>query len=258
MPLRQLKSVYEKRRQTLNDLIKNKNIKHDMKEQITGAISEINSFLKTIDTLREQEIQDDRKLDAKTNLNLSKGVFKSINDKLTSRFDNSQTRKNLILLFLKKCETTVRYEFYSKLAKNEGYESIAHVFREFSEHEKEHAKILFKYLNWNGKIWNNIIESADIEKQFHSRLYDEFEDTAMKEKFKEISEFIKELSEIDAEHEKKFLKLMRIVHENKIFTAESVVRWKCRNCGFLIDAKEAPQKCKVCKQSQAFFEIHKE
>lgn len=258
MPLRQLKSLYEKRKNTLNDLLKDTKIGMIRKEQINGAIAEIESFLKSIETFREQEIQDNRKLDAKTSLNISKGIFKSINDKLKSRFDNSQTRKNLMLLFIKKCETSIRYEIYSKLAKNEGYESIAYTFKECSDNEKEHAKLLFKYLNLDNKTRDNIIDSADIERQYHSIMYDEFEDTASKEKFKDIAEFIKELSDIEAEHEKKFLKLLKIIHENKMFIADSIVRWKCRNCGHVTDSKEAPKKCKVCKKTQAFFEIHKE
>jgi rubrerythrin len=258
MPLRQLKSLYEKRQQTLTALLKDRKITPIRREQIHGALSEIDSFLKAIDTFRDQEIQDNRKLDAKTSIDVSKSIFKSIHDKVKSRFDSSETRKNLVLLFLKKTETTVRYEFYSKLAKNEGYESIAHVFREFSDNEKEHAKILFKYLGWDNKTKLNIMEAADIERQCHTKMYDEFEDTAMKERFKEIAEFIKELSEIEAEHEKKFLRLMKIMHDNRVFTADMIVRWKCRNCGYVSDAKEAPKKCKVCKKTQAFFEIHKE
>ncbi|GIU70378.1 MAG: hypothetical protein KatS3mg002_1614 [Candidatus Woesearchaeota archaeon] len=258
MPLRQLKSLYEKRRHTLSELLKDKKLNARRRDEINGAITEIDGFLKTIDTFRDQEIEDNRKIDKKTSIDISKNIFRSIHEKIKSRFDSSQTRKNLILLFLKKAETTLRYEFYSKIAKKEGYESIAHIFKEFSEHEKEHARILFKYIGWDMKTIYNIMESADIERQCHSKMYEEFEDTAHKEKFKDIADFIKELSEIEAEHEKKFLKLMKIMHDNKLFTAETIVRWKCRNCGYITDSKDAPKKCKVCKKNQAFFEIHKE
>ena len=134
----------------------------------------------------------------------------------------------------------------------------AHVFKEFSEHEKEHARIIFRYLGWERKTKENLIESADLERQCHSKLYDEFEDTATKEKFRDIAEFIGDLSGIEAEHEKRFLRLLKALKENKAFAQDSVVRWKCRNCGHIIDAKEAPKKCKVCKKSQAFFEVHAE
>ncbi|HIH31462.1 TPA: rubrerythrin family protein [Candidatus Woesearchaeota archaeon] len=257
MPLRQLKNVYEKRKQMLTELLKSdKKLGLSKKEQIQGALSEIDSFLKTIDTLRDQEIDDNRKLDEKTSLNISgSGLFKVFNDKMASRFDASQTKKNLMLLFLKKCETTLRYEFYAKLAKDEGYESIAHVFKEFSEHEKEHAKLVFKHLNWAKKTDFNLLESADIEKQCHSKMYMEFEDTARKEKFKAIADFIKDLTEIEVEHEKRFIKLFKKLKDKSVFVSEHFVKWKCRNCGHIFESKEAPHNCKVCKHSQAFFEM---
>jgi hypothetical protein len=66
MPLRQLRSSYEKRRSNLVSLLEN-NPKLDAarQHQIYGAICEIDILLKTIDHLRDQEIQDNMDLDAK-------------------------------------------------------------------------------------------------------------------------------------------------------------------------------------------------
>lgn len=251
--------MYEKRKNTLSSILKSdKKLNPARREQINGAIAEIDSLLKAIETLREQEIHDNQKLDAKTSLDISKGMFHRIKGNLQSRFDSSETKKNLTLLFLKKCETRVRYELYSKIAKSEGLEKIAHIFREFSEQEKEHAQLVFKHLHWDRATKENVLESADTERQSHSKLYDESEDTARKEKFNEIADLIKELSVIDAEHERRFLSLLKILHENKIFISDNAVRWKCRNCGFQIESREAPLKCRVCKQSRAFFEMWKE
>lgn len=258
MPLRKLKEIYEKRKQMLNELLYDKKISISRKEQIAGAITEIEGLLKTIENLREEEIQDNKKIEEKTSLNINKNLFKSITDKINNKFNSSQTKKNLVLLFLKKAETSIRYEFYSKIAKKEGYENISHIFKEYSEQEKEHARIIFNYLGWDLKTKHNIIEAADIERQCHDKMYEEFEDTAYKEKFKEIGEFIKELSEIEAEHEKKFLKLIKIMNENKLFYSEHIVKWRCKNCGYIAESKEAPKKCKVCKKTQSFFEIHKD
>jgi rubrerythrin len=258
MPLRQLKSVYEKRKHTMKELLKNRRLGHDRREQVNGALSEIDSFIKTIDTLREQEIKDNQKISARLSLDLGHSIFKGINEKFQSRFDKPETRRNLVLLFLKKCETTTRYGFYSELAKKEGYEAIAHNFAEFSGQEKEHAQLLFKYLNWDRKTKDNLLESADIERQCHTKLYDEFEDTAFKEKFKEIGDFIRELSDIEAEHEKRFIKVLKVLQDNKAFSSETISKWKCRNCGYIAETKLAPKKCKVCKKSQAFFEVWKE
>jgi len=66
MPLRQLRSLYEKRRVNLVSLLeKNPKLDPARQHQIYGAICEIDILLKTIDHLREQEIQENLELDAK-------------------------------------------------------------------------------------------------------------------------------------------------------------------------------------------------
>ncbi|MGV8150274.1 MAG: hypothetical protein ACP5NV_00960 [Candidatus Woesearchaeota archaeon] len=66
MPLRQLKSLYEKRKMNLVELLeKNPKLDPARQHQIYGAICEIDILLKTIDHLREQEIQDNYQLDKK-------------------------------------------------------------------------------------------------------------------------------------------------------------------------------------------------
>ncbi|GIU70377.1 MAG: hypothetical protein KatS3mg002_1613 [Candidatus Woesearchaeota archaeon] len=66
MPLRELRSIYEKRKANLVELLeKNPKLDPARQHQIYGAICEIDILLKTIDHLREQEIRDNYKLDKK-------------------------------------------------------------------------------------------------------------------------------------------------------------------------------------------------
>ncbi|MEM4637423.1 MAG: hypothetical protein QXK76_00145 [Candidatus Woesearchaeota archaeon] len=68
MPLRELKAIYEKRKNNLVELLeKNPHLDPARQHQIYGAICEIDILLKTIEHLREQEIKDNFKLDAKAN-----------------------------------------------------------------------------------------------------------------------------------------------------------------------------------------------
>lgn len=61
MPLRQLKSIFEKRRKDLIELLESHSKLDPAKQhQIYGAIIEIETFLKTIDHLREKEIQEEK------------------------------------------------------------------------------------------------------------------------------------------------------------------------------------------------------
>jgi len=67
MPLRQLRATYEKRRLNLIELLeKNPKLDPGRQHQIYGAICEIDLLLKTIDALRDQEIEENAKLDAKS------------------------------------------------------------------------------------------------------------------------------------------------------------------------------------------------
>ena len=61
-----LRALYEKRRTNLVSLLeKNPKLDPARQHQIYGAICEIDTLLKTIDHLREQEIQEDFELEAK-------------------------------------------------------------------------------------------------------------------------------------------------------------------------------------------------
>lgn len=66
MPLRELRTIYEKRKANLVELLeKNPRLDPARQHQIYGAICEIDILLKTINHLREQEITDNYKLDRK-------------------------------------------------------------------------------------------------------------------------------------------------------------------------------------------------
>jgi rubrerythrin len=36
------------------------------------------------------------------------------------------------------------------------------------------------------------------------------------------------------------------------------VRWRCRNCGRVVESEEAPKTCPTCQHPQAFFELQAE
>jgi len=66
MALSQLRSLYEKRRANLVSLLeKNPKLDSARQHQIYGAICEIDILLKTIEHLREQEIQENFELETK-------------------------------------------------------------------------------------------------------------------------------------------------------------------------------------------------
>ena len=52
---------------------------------------------------------------------------------------NSKTEANLMAAYSGESQARNKYTYYAGVAKNEGYEQIAAIFRETADNEKEHA-----------------------------------------------------------------------------------------------------------------------
>jgi rubrerythrin len=178
------------------------------------------------------------------------------------------TEQNLLKAFAGESQARNRYTFFASEAKKAGYEQISAIFLETAENEKEHAKVFFKYLEGGmveitasypagiiGKTEVNLLEAADGEKLEWGTLYPEFEKTAREEGFKEIADSFKEIAEVEKEHEKRYRKLLENVKSKKVFKRDKIVKWKCRNCGYVHEGKEAPEQCPACKHPQAYYEV---
>ncbi|MBN1385557.1 rubrerythrin family protein [Candidatus Woesearchaeota archaeon] len=183
----------------------------------------------------------------------------------------SKTEKNLLKAFAGESQARNRYTYFASAAKKEGFEQISAIFLETAENEKEHAKIFFKYLQGGmteitatypaGKIGTtaeNLLSAAEGEKEEWGILYPESEKTAREEGFDEIADSFKEIAEVEEEHEKRYRKLLENVKNGTVFKKDRIVRWKCRNCGYVHEGKEAPDKCPACRHPQAYYEIKEE
>ena len=40
-----------------------------------------------------------------------------------------------------------------------------------------------------------------------------------------------------------------------VFRKGEVIKWKCRNCGYIHEGEEAPELCPACKHSRAYYEV---
>ena len=58
----------------------------------------------------------------------------------------TQTEQNLLKSFAGESQARMRYTFFAKQAKTEGYEQISAIFLETADQEMVHAKRMFKYL----------------------------------------------------------------------------------------------------------------
>ena len=169
----------------------------------------------------------------------------------------SKTEKNLQTAFAGESQARNKYTYYASKARKEGYEHIAAIFEETAANEKEHAEIWFKYLH-GGKVpttAENLADAAAGENYEYTDMYKTMAQEAREEGFLEIAAKFEMVGKIEAEHEKRYLKLLENVKEGKVFIAEDVVVWKCRNCGHIVIGKCAPEMCPVCNHPKSYFEL---
>ncbi len=183
----------------------------------------------------------------------------------------TMTEQNLLKSFAGESQARNRYTYFASVAKKEGYEQIAGVFLETAEQEKEHAKRFFKYLEGGpltitasypagiiGTTTENLLAAAEGEHEEWDVLYAEFGDVAEKEGFDEIANTFRQIAKVEAEHEKRYLKLLSRITDGNFFVRDNEIWWQCRNCGYVLKAKEAPLKCPACAHPQSYFEPKKE
>jgi rubrerythrin len=180
----------------------------------------------------------------------------------------TKTEQNLLKAFAGESQARNRYTYFAGVAKKAGYEQVAAIFLETADNEKEHAKRFFKYLEGGdveitaaypagviSTTENNLLEAADGENLEWTTLYADFEKVAREEGFEEIAVQFKEIAEVEEEHEKRYRKLLQNIKEGRVFKRDKVVKWHCRNCGYVHEGKEAPKECPACKHPQAYYEI---
>ncbi len=180
----------------------------------------------------------------------------------------TQTEKNLLAAFAGESQARNRYVFFASKAKKEGYEQIAAIYQETAENEKEHAEVFFKHLQGGdveitagypagviGDTSQNLLAAAEGEKMEWGSLYPDFTKTAEKEGFPMVAHSFKKIAEVEAYHEKRFRKLLENIKKKQVFNKDNVVKWKCRNCGYVHEGKEAPEVCPACQHPQSYYEI---
>lgn len=167
----------------------------------------------------------------------------------------SKTEQNLHTAFAGESQARNKYTYFATAAKEEGFEQVADIFLETAENEREHAKKEFDFLKGIGDTNANLKAAAEGEHYEWTQMYPEFERVAREEGFSEIADFFKEVAEVEEDHEKRYLALLKNLKEGKVFKKDKVVRWKCRNCGYIHEGTEAPEECPACKFPQSYYEL---
>ncbi len=183
------------------------------------------------------------------------------------QLQGSQTEKNLLIAFAGESQARNRYTFYAGAARKAGYEYIATIFQETADNEKEHAKVFFQHLGEGtaeifagypfhlGDTLSNLAAAAEGENYEWTTLYQNFAEEAAREGFKEIAASFREIAKVEKFHEARYRALMGHVGKNTVFQREENTTWHCRNCGYVVKGKKAPETCPSCKHPQSYYEI---
>ncbi|HER63372.1 MAG TPA: rubrerythrin family protein [Desulfobacteraceae bacterium] len=180
----------------------------------------------------------------------------------------TKTEKNILTAFAGESQARNRYTYFSAQAKKEGFVQIADIFEETANQEKEHAKRLFKMLEGGeveitasfpagviGTTAENLQEAAGGENYEHTTMYPDFAKVAREEGFNEIAEVFMAIAVAEKQHEKRYLDLLANIENGRVFKRPETMVWRCRNCGYLHEGTEAPDKCPACAHPQAHFEL---
>jgi rubrerythrin len=180
----------------------------------------------------------------------------------------TKTEKNLLTAFAGASQARNRYTYSASQARNEGFVQIADIFEETANQEKEHAKRLFKFLEGGeveitasypaGKIGitlENLKAAAQGEHYEYSEMYPGFAAVAREEGLNEIAGVFEAIAVAEKQHEKRYIALANNIERGTVFRKENPVIWRCRNCGYLFEGKEAPKVCAACLHPQAHFEV---
>ncbi len=187
-------------------------------------------------------------------------------------FKESKTAENLMKSFAGESQARMRYTYYASVARKQGFRQIEEIFIETAENEKEHAKLFMKQLIKNGineetvtieaaypvcyaDTLKNLECAASGENEEWSDLYPSFAKTADEEGFTEIAETFRDVALVEKRHETRYRKLAANVKNHTVFKKDGKVFWKCRNCGYITEDIEAPEKCPVCDHDREYFEL---
>ena len=184
----------------------------------------------------------------------------------------TRTEQNLLKAFAGESQARNRYTYYASQAKKDGYVQIQSIFEETANHEKEHAKRLFKYLKSGeeieitaafpagtiGSTLENLRAAAGGENYEYTTMYPEFAETARKEGFGDIANTFESIAVAELYHEQRYLALMENIEKGLVFKREKPTTWRCRNCGYNHEGEEAPELCPACAHAKAHFELKPE
>ncbi len=166
----------------------------------------------------------------------------------------TQTERNLHTALSGESQAYLRYKWFEKKAKEDGYVEISQLFRDTAANEMEHAEIWFKYLGGWSSTERNLDAAASGENFEWITMYADFEKTAREEGFDALADLFARVASIEKQHEQNYRNALEKVQKGEMFTTSAeTTKWICLNCGYVVEGKEAPKVCPTCFHPQGYF-----
>ena len=171
----------------------------------------------------------------------------------------TKTEENLHTALSGESQAYLRYKWFEKKAKQDGYVEVGQIFAETADNEKEHAEIWFKYLGGWSSTEKNLDAAASGEHFEWETMYADFARVAREEGFEQIAMLFDNVAAIEKRHEERYKTYYEKVKSGKMFSAEdSQTKWICLNCGYVAVGKEPPKICPTCSVGQGYFKEYKQ
>jgi rubrerythrin len=166
----------------------------------------------------------------------------------------SKTEENLKAAFAGESQARNKYDYFAKVARNQGYHCIARIFEETALNEKQHAKDEFRLLKGIGDTKANLKAAIAGENYEHSKMYPTMQKDAEEEGNVEAANLFKQIAKVETEHEARYKKLLEMLENGTLYKRKKPIRWKCSQCGYIHEGTEPPEKCPSCKHPREYYE----
>ena len=170
----------------------------------------------------------------------------------------TRTEQNLHTAISGEAQAHLRYKWFDKKAKNDGFVAISRLFEETAGNEMEHAEIWFRYLGGYSSTERNLDAAAGGEHFEWETMYAEFAEVAREEGFATLADLFDRVASVEKQHEQNYRNAMSEIKNGTVFTSnDPETKWICLNCGYIYTGKEPPAFCPTCAHPQGYFDKQK-
>ncbi|MEN6489102.1 MAG: ferritin family protein [Smithella sp.] len=137
-------------------------------------------------------------------------------------FKGSKTEEILRKSLNAELRQSFEYQYFARVARQNGLQQVAEIFEATSANELEHACHEYEFLEGAGNPLENLRQSADRERDQADKYYLLAAETAQQEGFTEIANFFRRIARVEAKHEQNFRELLSGMEKESAFEGRTV------------------------------------